>query len=285
MNRHFYHTSGNYTSPVSSQCQKNFTIVITDGKPRRDGDFSALSDTDAGDNLPNWDIGDDDSKTLIDSMGQPYDATPDEWYYLDDLASFAWDTDMSDLSGTQNMHTYTIGFDINFPMLNDAAVKGHGQYFTAGDETELLASLQKVFADISRKVFSDTQLGANSGYLTWGLNIYQASYDTAQWSGELSAFRTAVSAQTGRLDVSDTPVWDASSGIPNAESRVIITNRGSAGVGFRWHSFLASEQEALFNNRPSLVEYLRGADTAGYRSRQNLLGDIVHSDPIYVGPP
>lgn len=285
MNGHFSHTSGNYTSPVTSQCQKNFTIVITDGKPRRDGDFSDLSDTDAGDHLPNWDIGDDDSQTLIDSMGQPYDATPDEWYYLDDLASFAWDTDMSDLSGMQNMSTYTIGFDINFPMLNDAAVKGHGQYFTAGDETELLASLQQVLADISRKVFSDTQLSANSGFLSQGLNIYQASYDTAQWSGELSAFRTAVSAQTGRLDVSDTPIWDASSGIPNAESRVIITNRGSAGVGFRWHSFLASEQEALFNNRSSLVEYLRGVDTAGYRNRQNLLGDIVHSAPIYVGPP
>ena len=285
MRGHFSHVSNNYTAPIINQCQKNFTIVITDGLPRKDGDFSALSDSDAGNNLPNWDTGDDDRKALIDGSGQAYYGPPDEWYYLDDLAKFAWDTDLSDLPGVQNMHTYTIGFDLNSPMLNDAAVQGHGEYFTAGNEDALLASLKRVSVDSTPQVFSDAQLSANRGSISSGLNIYQASYNTDGWSGELSAFSTAINAQSGLLQVSDTPLWRASSVIPDADSRVIITNRESTGLGFRWDYFSVSEQEALFNNSSSLVEYLRGIDMAGYRSRQNLLGDIIHSNPVYVGPP
>ncbi|WP_139203226.1 PilC/PilY family type IV pilus protein [Amphritea atlantica] len=285
MKGHFSHTGSRYSSPITSQCQKNFTIVITDGEPTKDGNFSQLNDADAGSNLPNWDTSDDDRKFTRDRWGRTSLASTEKWYYLDDLAKFAWDTDMSDQAGMQNMYTYTIGFDINFPMLNDAAVKGHGDYFTAGNEAELLTSLQKVFADISRKVFSDTQLSANSGYITSGLNIYQASYNTGGWSGELSAFSTAINAQTGLLEVSDVPVWSASSGIPSANSRMVITNRGSTGIGFRWNSFTSEEKTLLFNNDSSQVDYIRGESVSDFRARQSQLGDIIHSNPIYVGPP
>ncbi|MDX2422432.1 MAG: PilC/PilY family type IV pilus protein, partial [Amphritea sp.] len=270
MKGHFSHRSSKYTSPITSQCQKNFTIVLTDGLPVSDGDFKDLNDPDAKDSeLPNWDKGDED-------YGQ---------YYLDDLAKFAWDTDMSDQSGLQNMYTYTVGFDVDFDMLEDAAENGHGEYLTAGNEDELLTSLRSIFADISRKSVSNTRLSANSGYVSSGLDIYQASFNTTDWSGELNAYSTTVNSSTGLLEVSDTPSWEAAEELPTPASRVILTNRGNGGLAFRWSSFTNDEKNEWFSEHENQLNYIRGDDVSAYRSRNSLLGDIVHSNPIYVASP
>ncbi|WP_164549163.1 PilC/PilY family type IV pilus protein [Amphritea opalescens] len=266
----FFHRNSKYTSPITSQCQKNFTIVLTDGQPENDGAFNHLNDSDGKDSeLPNWDKNDEYSGN----------------YYLDDLAKFAWDTDMSDQPGLQNMYTYTVGFDIDFPMLTDAAQNGHGEYLIAGNEDELLTSLRSIFADISRKSFSSTRLSANSGYVTSGLDIYQASFNTTDWSGELNAYTTTVNSSTGLLEVSDTPSWEAAEELPPPSSRAILTNRGSSGLAFRWNNFTSDEKNAWFNRNENQLNYIRGNDVSGYRSRNSLLGDIVHSNPIYVASP
>ncbi|MBU2963984.1 PilC/PilY family type IV pilus protein [Amphritea sp. 2_MG-2023] len=275
MKGHFSHKKSKYTSPITSQCQKNFTVVVTDGKPQYDGDFSNINDPDAGSRLPNWDDSDDD--------------TQEDWgysnYYLDDLAMFGWDIDMSDQPGLQNMYTYTIGFDINLDMLEDAAENGHGEYLIAGNEDELLTSLRSIFADISRKSFSNTRLSANSGYVSSGLDIYQASFNTTDWSGELNAYSTTVNSSTGLLEVSDTPSWEAAEELLTPASRVILTNRGNSALAFRWSSFTNDEKNEWFSEHENQLNYIRGDDVSGYRSRNSLLGDIVHSNPIYVASP
>ncbi|WP_303580259.1 PilC/PilY family type IV pilus protein [Amphritea sp. 1_MG-2023] len=264
-----------YESPITSQCQKNFTVVITDGEPQRDEGFDDLNDPDdPNGKLPNWDEFDDDTQEDRNYSN----------YYLDDLAMFGWDTDMSDQSGLQNMYSYTVGFDINLPMLEDAAENGHGEYLIAGNEDELLTSLRSIFADISRKSFSNTRLSANSGYVSSGLDIYQASFNTTDWSGELNAYSTTVNSSTGLLEVADTPVWEASAEIPAWSQRKIITNQGDTGTSFRWRSFSPDQKTAWFVQQ-SMLKYIRGKDVSGYRSRNTLLGDIVHSNPIYVASP
>ena len=278
MRGHFTHTNSNYQSPITSQCQKNFTIVLSDGQPTEDGDFLGINDADAGRNLPNWDKSDDDSS--LDGGSAPADPR----YFLDDLAKFAWETDLSSQDGVQNMHTYTIGFDINFPMLNSAATKGHGEYFLAGDESELLASLNSIFADISKKSFTETRLSANSGYLNTGLNLYQASYNTASWSGELSAYSAVIDSISGDLGFDSVPAWRSSASIPAETVRVVITNRGTAALPFRSNRLNAAEQLALGDpSVDELVRYIRGEEIAGLRVRSHVLGDIIHSNPIYIG--
>ncbi|WP_299197737.1 PilC/PilY family type IV pilus protein [uncultured Amphritea sp.] len=268
MKGHFAHKSSAYASPITSQCQKNFTIVITDGEPTKDGDFNNLKDPDAGNNLPNWDKNDQDNGNN----------------YLDDLAKFAWDTDMSGEIGVQNMHTYTIGFDINLPMLKDAASNGHGQYFQAGNESELLASLTSIFADISKKTFTETRLSANSGYVNTGLKLYQASYNTVGWTGELSGYNAVIDPTSGDLSFAATPSWEASSSIPTQNSRIVITNRGSLGIPFRSANLNAAEKLLLSSSSVNnYIEFIRGEEKVGLRSRSKRLGDIVHSNPIYVG--
>lgn len=280
MEGHFSHENRHYTSPITSECQKNFTVVITDGEPYYDGDFKSLHDPDdPNGKLPNWDKSDDDRAYRNGKLHKK-----DQWYFLDDLAKFGWDTDMSkSQSGLQNMYTYTVGFDIDFDMLQDAADKGHGEYLIAGNEAELLTSLKSIFADISRKAFSNTRLSANSGYVTSGLDIYQASFNTTDWSGELNAYATAVNSLTGLLEVNSTPEWQASSEIPSWNSRNILTNRGGDGLAFDWDSFTKTEKQAWFSQNQ--LNYIRGNDVSGYRSRNSLLGDIVHSNPIYVASP
>ncbi|WP_428036012.1 pilus assembly protein [Amphritea sp.] len=268
MRGHFSHKTSNYISPITSQCQKNFTIVLSDGEPNRDGDFNNLKDADAGSNLPNWDTGDND-------QGK---------YYLDDLAQFAWDIDMSSQAGIQNMYTYTIGFDIDFKMLKDAAINGHGQYFLAGNENQLLASLNSIFADISKKSFTETRLSANSGYVNTGLRLYQASYNTVGWTGELSAYSAVIDSASGDLSFGSVPSWEASSAIPAQNSRIVITNRDSLGIPFRSTSLNAAEKLLISSSSVnSYIEFIRGEEKVGLRSRSKRLGDIVHSNPIYVG--
>ena len=280
MTGHFSHTSSGYQSPITNQCQKNFTIVLSDGEPTQDGDFDHIGDLDAGNDLPDWDKSDDDNYYYY-WEGRQYSYGN---YYLDDLAKFAWDTDLSDQDGLQNMHTYTIGFDIDFPMLKEAAEQGRGEYLLAGNETELLKSLESIFADISKKSFTETRLSANSGYVSTGLNLYQASFNTAGWTGELSAYSAVIDATSGGLSFKHEPAWKASSSISAETDRVVITNRGSTGIPFRFNALNTAEKRLLgVASADSFLRYIRGEEAIGFRVRNHSLGDIVHSNPIYIG--
>ena len=90
-----------YTSPIQYYCQRNYVIIITDGKPTRDRNAilaSAIGDRDGDRREP---------------IGAPNDPNyPDLGSdYLDDVAKYLYDNDLrTDLTGQQNIITYTIGF-------------------------------------------------------------------------------------------------------------------------------------------------------------------------------
>ncbi|PJA42586.1 MAG: pilus assembly protein, partial [Lysobacterales bacterium CG_4_9_14_3_um_filter_62_6] len=72
--------------------------------------------------------------------------------------------------------------------------------------------------------------------------------------------------------------WRASENIPAFGSRNILTWDGSAGAGF------PTVAQTLALTAP-VAAYLAGERTGEgtiYRTRANLLGDIVHSSPVYV---
>ena len=96
--------------------------------------------------------------------------------YLDDIAKFAYDTDMkktgNDTSGvsyndpafpTQNMETSTVGFSTENQMLNDAAYYGHGKAFKATNAAQLTSSLQSAISDIITKTSSTASVALNTG--------------------------------------------------------------------------------------------------------------------------
>lgn len=276
-----------YTSPIIHACQKNFTILVSDGGPYKDyikgvskanepqlklPQFDTYS-------IPDWDTTDNDDSGLDNEQD----------LYLDDLAKFGWDIDMSsDHTGKQNLHTYVIGFTVDHSMLEKAAANGHGRYYTAGDEDQLSKSLNEVLADISRKTFSHTALGTSSGSVSTGLNLFQARYNTNNWSGELSAFSVDTNRNSKDFGkVASKSSWEAGAKLADRKpgKRVIITNIGSGAIPFRWKKMSDEMRQAVFEDNKKIYRYIRGHDIEGFRARATPLGDIVNSSPVHVGAP
>ncbi len=196
-----------------------------------------------------------------------------------------------------------------------AAVNSRGRYFSARNSKQLVESLQQALADVTARSGSSASLSANAGSVGASTLIYQAKFNSADWSGRLLAFGIDPSNNT----VNTAPTWDASVELNqlNYDSdRRIITFQpaNKAGVPFRWGSISPAQQAALDTN-PSTgtpdgngaarLDYLRGASAnegqnLNFRIRTCLnlagqavpcsadvgkLGDIINSSPIYVGKP
>ncbi|MDH5179399.1 MAG: PilC/PilY family type IV pilus protein [Gammaproteobacteria bacterium] len=169
--RYFRGLYGSLASPIQYRCQKNFTIIVTDGLPTNDNNnynsagtdidivptcnrLAAMTPPEATPpcSLPDWDKITADPGRFSDGPGGGA-GNEGSFLFLDDIAKFAYDVDMMntsaktganapdyDLAGEswdgndfkiQNMETFTVGFSINAQVLRDAAHYGAG--LKAGD--------------------------------------------------------------------------------------------------------------------------------------------------------
>jgi type IV pilus assembly protein PilY1 len=185
----------------------------------------------------------------------------------------------------------------NIADLAHAAVNGHGDFFSATSPQAFTSGIESALNRVSQRVGTGSSLAANSTSLDTGTVIYQANYYTSVWKGDLKAY--PVDATTG--DISATANWAASTEMPTAANRTIETYNTSTGkfVAFKNTASappsLSSTQLAALGSdattQEAIVNYLRG-DSSGevknggsYRSRDTALGDVVHSQPVYSGPP
>jgi type IV pilus assembly protein PilY1 len=125
--------------------------------------------------------------------------------------------------------------------------------------------------------------------------IFKGDYVKGSWTGNLSAFP---------VDRQGTVLFDAeiySGGTAahvdaqNFDSgRFIVTMKtDGTKIPFRWASLASTQQSPLGDSTkgPKVLNFIRGdhsnEDPTGekYRVRTSVLGDIVHSRPIYVGHP
>ncbi|MDP2326385.1 MAG: PilC/PilY family type IV pilus protein, partial [Gammaproteobacteria bacterium] len=326
----YYNSSTSYTSPIQYRCQKSFVIVITDGYPTQDTDFPSNDPADVANTsaaLPNWDglapltLPTQYPNFPSGSDGfQPAGTATQEGHtlYLDDVAKFAYDTDMratgNDLTGVsfndplfpkQNLVTYTVGFAVANQMMADAARLGTGTYLLAGNEAELTAALQAALADIEARTSSAASVATNSTRLASNTFIYQARFSSGDWGGQLLAYPIGAGGAIATLDeVTGVPVlgsrsgWNSSSVMPAPASRKIYTyNPGpKTGMEFVWSALTSAQQTALNTNVSSVndglgqqrLDYLRGDRTnelpgGPFRARSSIMGDIINSDPTFVG--
>ena len=189
-------------------------------------------------------------------------------------------------------------------------------YYSVSNPLGLEAALDKLFISILQ-TSAASAVAANSSKLNTSTRIYQAVFNPTFWSGQLKAF--GVNATTG-IPTTD-PVWDGSivSLAPvsiTPSTRPIFTfNKGVAsgspqGIKFLWpgnpasplNTELSPAQIAALNTNPDSgatdsagsdrLNYLRGdaskegLSTTSYRRRPTTkLGDIINSNPVFVGPP
>jgi type IV pilus assembly protein PilY1 len=321
LGRHQGTGSGNYTSPLQYRCQKNFGVVLTDGLPTHDSSFPE-NDPDGNNpdvagsyNLPDW-----DGKN--EAFGQPYSDGKNlsgtgegDTLYLDDIAKFGYDIDLvktgSDLAGKsfndsaypkQNLLTYTVGFAVDNQMLEDAAEYGHGAYHTANDSSQLSNALNSALQSIRRQMSSASAVSANTKRIQEGSLIYQARYNSADWTGEVLAYRVNLDGTVGDV------AWRTSDAgkIPSPSARKIFTYNddasytGTRGQALAWDNLNSVQRASLMKpdetddaNARKRLTWLRGGNDGAtldapyegqrLRNRNSVLGDIVNSDPLFVG--
>jgi type IV pilus assembly protein PilY1 len=126
--------NGPYGSPITADCQLSFVIVITNGDT--DGDANPKLGAVIGDR---------------DGDGLEPGAYGSGTHYLDDVAKYLYDTDLSPLSGTQRVVTHAIQVFSPFKDLVSRATNnqhGHGSYLLAASANELSQALLTVIANI-----------------------------------------------------------------------------------------------------------------------------------------
>ncbi|GAB3784017.1 pilus assembly protein [Dyella agri] len=205
------------------------------------------------------------------------------------LSNFSWPTPASNSIN-------------NLADLAHAGVNGHGGFYSATSPSTFINGLTDALNRASERVGTGASLAANSTQLTNGTVAYQATYYTAVWAGDLNAL--AINSSTGAI--ATTPTWSASTKLPAAANRTIVTYNPSGASGSQFVAFQnnsstgappslsTTELNALGSTataQAAVVNYLRGdssqeqSNGGNYRTRKTPLGDIVDSQPVYSGAP
>lgn len=162
----------------------------------------------------------------------------------------------------------------------DTTFKRPANFYVAAEAAKMVESLKQAFAKIVQDMRgSGGSFASNTTKLETGAMTYQAQFYSGAWRGELVGYN--VNQSTGAL----TQAWTAGSQFPAnyADRKIYINN---AGVLQRFTQL--SQATALGSQ--SVVDYIRGdrgneMPAGTLRTRQSVLGDIVNSQPVYVGRP
>ncbi len=177
--------------------------------------------------------------------------------------------------------------------LYHAAVNGRGEMYNAETTTELSTKLAAALEDIQAQLGSGASVTFNTSTLETTSRVYLAIFNSANWTGDLVSFQ--VNPFTGVIDagtlLSSADQLDGQ----HYNSREIVTYNSSTheGVPFRDGDIDAATtadlNAASWGTAAQVLNFLRGDDTnegpGKYRERESVLGDIIHSDPVYVGAP
>lgn len=330
------------TGGTQHACRQNYNILMTDGY-WTEGSVSGLdnSDNSSGSSITNH------SSPATPASYTYTPALPYSDAYSDTLADAAmqyWKNDLrtdllnkvptnpSDPAFWQHMVTFTVGLGVTGsrttlpsgseawpdPTASDAAkiddlwhaaVNGRGAFFSAADPTMFANALSNTLSHIIARTGSASAVAANSNSLTTNGRIYQAKFNSGDWSGQLLSIPINSAGNMGATE------WEAGSvslapATVNSTSRVVITKGSTDGVAFEYANLTAAQKTLLNKNAAGTVDncglervaFLRGSSTnegaSGtfscasattankFRSRTtSKLGDIINSGPFYVGKP
>lgn len=312
-------------TPVLSEasggsCQQNFAVVMSDGY--WNGSAPSVGNADSGSTS---DFDQNDTEYDGGVYADQYTGVRDT---LADVAMHYYETDLSTLDNKvpgspedsntqQHLVTYTVAFGVNgtlsanpaedatsfnwpTPVSNQnttiddmrhAAFNGRGEFLSANDPQALLNAFSAALTSIEARTSSAAAIATNSTRLDTNSKIYQARFNSGDWSGQFRAYQ--VSSTTG--DVGELK-WDGADMIPSHNFRNIFSYN-AGGIEFTttaWDAgdFSSSQMSALNtlnsvvdNRGRDRVSYLRGDSSQEgslFRSRTGKLGDIVNSDPVYA---
>lgn len=135
---------------------------------------------------------------------------------------------------------------------------------------------------------SSSAVSINSATVQSGTTLYQSSFNRNDWSGDLKAF--SIDASTvgfTTVDLTNSELWSAQYQLDNkaAASRSIYTSTAVGPQASIVSGLFADTNDSITTLTDPEINYLRGESVSGMRSRAHKLGDLVNSQPIYVGQP
>ncbi|MCB1986526.1 MAG: pilus assembly protein PilC, partial [Nitrosomonas sp.] len=329
------------------ECRQNYNILMTDGYWHDTDDPSpgvGNVDNTAGATITNH-SSPATPPTYTYTPELPFaDSYSDT---LADIAMYYWKNDLrTDLDNTvptnpsdpafwQHMVTFTVGLGVNGALtalptgsetwpdptgnnetpakiddLWHAAVNSRGEFFSAADPNVFASALSDTLSSIIARTGSASSVATNSRSLRANGRVYQARFNSGDWSGQLFSVPIDITGTLGTIE------WEAgalslASGTINPVSRVVITKSGTDGVAFEYSNLTASQKALLDqdilgnvdNCGLERVDFIRGSgfhESTGsgtfscasgatinkFRGRVTTkLGDIVNSSPFFVGMP
>lgn len=209
-----------YKTPITTACQKNYIVYLTDGLPKNDDDADSLI-SGLGVNCYS------DKSTMWDSFGvssPPADSTTNGGLCMKALINYMYNNDLnntdlkdgtSPLAGTQNVTTDLIGFgsDVEggdaFKYLDDAAKGGGGQAYTANDLSSLTSTLTKIVGAIQKTsaTFTAPSVAVNAFNKTQILeDLYISMFSPSlnyHWPGNAKKFKLRPNSTSGVTEIVD----------------------------------------------------------------------------------
>ncbi len=218
-----YLTGG--SSPISLSCQKSFIMLATDGNPTSDW---------WGNMYP------------LDQQQNVYNGGTSTWTFSpaanDVIGQINALRTVSVGGYSHDIQTYVVGMGDTVAnpssvaaMNKFASVGGTGSAYLATDSTSLAAAFQAIAVDIESKTAAASAVSLNTGSWGTGTNLYQARFNSGDWSGQLIAYLIGSDGSIGAQQ------WDAGQ-IINTQNwntgRAILTYKPSAALGARGIPFL-----------------------------------------------
>lgn len=301
-----------YKSPIEYQCQRNYVVMLTDGKPQSDNG----------------------ADTKIQALkGSACDGTGDGRCF-DDMAEYLATRDQSTkFNGPQNVQTYAVGFGDSvddWTFLEDAARSGGGKAFVADDIGGLTTAIQEILGEILQRssTFTTPSVAINALNRTQSMNELFISVfrpeDTLHWPGNLKKYglkdgkivdaagRDAVDPATGFFRQGTKSFWSptqdddradvggAVSQLPAPDARNIYTFLESPGNQNLTASVnsLSSSNDRLTDelvgaggsnaSREEVINWARGVDTldqdgdGDHTDTFKFMGDPLHARPAFA---
>jgi type IV pilus assembly protein PilY1 len=181
-----------------------------------------------------------------------------------------------------------------------ATVNGRGVFVNAGEPQALVEGMLQIIRDIKeREPTSAASVSVNGdglfGKIGPDVLIFQASYSYQdnEWGGDVKAYR--VDEVTG--DVLTAPEdlkWSAAQVLQSKawSTRNILTFDGdNSGLFFEYEDLTDAQKQKLGSDlsagsaadlqAENIANFIRGKDFEGTDNREPMLGDVVHSSPVF----
>ena len=278
-----YGTWGN--SPILSaasggECQKNFTLLMSDGfwNGNDPSPSVANADTDANTVFDGGSFADGAAgvtDTLADVAMHFYERDLDT--SLANKVPVTVGVDPAGLTNNlmhQHMKTFAVAFGVDGTLTSNppdqvtpfawptpvsdtlttvddmrhAAWNGRGSFLNAGSPANLISSIDTSIGNINAQVSSGAAVALNTSTLSTNSQVYLARFTSGRWTGDLVSY--ALDAITGAINT--TPTWEAGALLTarnlSTSPRTILTYDGTDGVALQWANLTTAQKNDLRTN-------------------------------------